>query len=83
MLGLKCSIERSYFRDVYGFDVVECFAREIELLNSLNLIDVGQEMVRLTKSGTLFADEIGQLVLLAAHSGANGSNQESQSYRPL
>jgi oxygen-independent coproporphyrinogen III oxidase len=61
MLGLKCNISRSYFRDVYGFDVVECFDEEMRLLSDLELIEIDSELVRLTKAGTLFADEIGQL----------------------
>jgi oxygen-independent coproporphyrinogen III oxidase len=66
MLGLKCSISRSYFRDVYGFDVVECFDEEMRLLAHLELIEIDSEVVRLTKAGTLFADEIGQLFYSAS-----------------
>jgi oxygen-independent coproporphyrinogen-3 oxidase len=61
MLGLKCGISRPHFRYVYGFDAVECFDDEMRLLSNLKLIEIDSEMLRFTKSGTLFADEIGQL----------------------
>lgn len=61
MLGLKCGVKRRYFKDLFGFDVVDGFGEEMHLLTDLDLVEIDSDTVRLTKTGSLFTDKIGQL----------------------
>jgi oxygen-independent coproporphyrinogen-3 oxidase len=61
MLGLKTRVSRRTFLEVHGVDVVAAFPREWELLNNLDLVNIGEHEVELSYKGKLFADEVGCL----------------------
>lgn len=66
MLGLKSRVSRTYFRDVFGVDVVKQFPETFEKLSRLELLHIGPEFLNLTYTGKLFADEVGKEFYSAA-----------------
>ena len=66
MLGIKMGIDRSVFRTTYGVDVVDAFESMWWRLSDLGLVVVTDQMVDLTYTGKLFADEVGQVFYSAA-----------------
>lgn len=60
MLGMKLGMDRRFFSAIYGFDVVNGFAKQWELLSSLGLVNITNDTIALTYLGKLFADEVGQ-----------------------
>lgn len=60
-LGIKTPISRSWFKDVYGCDLIEAFSEIWRVLANADLILIKDDLVSLTYTGKLFADEIGQL----------------------
>ncbi|EKD85676.1 MAG: hypothetical protein ACD_37C00659G0005 [uncultured bacterium] len=60
MLGIKMGIDRRIFEKTYGVDAVGQFREDWERLVSLGLITINSDMISLTYTGKLFADEVGQ-----------------------
>ncbi len=60
MLGIKMGIERNFFFGLYGVDIIDVFAPIWDALDKIGLVNITPEMVELTYSGKLFADEVGQ-----------------------
>lgn len=61
ILGIKMGMNRTYFKDIYGVDVIKTFAPEWERLTNMELVHINETSVELTYMGKLFADEVGQL----------------------
>lgn len=60
VLGIKCRIDKSAFRQRDGFLPEEKFGRTVERLAGLNLISNTDQEMRLTYTGRLFAEEVGR-----------------------
>lgn len=60
MLGIKMGIDRRDFLSTYGYDVLSLFPSTWERLVGLGLVEVNSEVIELTYTGKLFADEVGQ-----------------------
>lgn len=60
MLGIKMGIDRQWFEQIYGADVVEAFHPEWRRLEELGLVEISSDNVALTYMGKLLADEVGQ-----------------------
>lgn len=60
MLGMKMGIDRRGFQRTYGVDALSHFLPVWEKLTVLGLVEVNSEVIELTYSGKLFADEVGQ-----------------------
>jgi oxygen-independent coproporphyrinogen-3 oxidase len=60
MLGIKMGVDRQSFREIYGIDALSLFEPVWERLIDLGLVEINSQEARLTYSGKLFADEVGQ-----------------------
>ena len=59
-LGLRLNrgVDVAEFRERFGFDLIDKYSSEIESLNDVGLITVGDGRLHLTKKGMLFSNEV-------------------------
>ena len=60
MLGIKFGVDIKWFSKTFNRLPTDIFKKELKELESLGLISFKDNIISLTRKGTLFADEIGQ-----------------------